>query len=156
VVFSKRPFAGPEQVFSYLGRYTHRVAISNHRILSVTDDCVTIATRDGATAAMTPHEFIRRFLNHVLPAGFVKIRHYGLLASTNVNTKLEVARRLLLAGSTESSTSTANDAHVDWKTLHEELTGVDLRVCTACGSRRIRSVPLVHRAQLHLAPRAPP
>ena len=142
VVYSKRPFAGPEQVYSYLGRYTHRVAISNHRILSVTDDSVTIATRGAATATMTPQQFIRRFLNHVLPAGFVKIRHYGLLASANVCTKLEVARRLLLADSTKSSTSKPYHADDDWKTLHEELTGVDPRVCPACGSRRIRALPL--------------
>ena len=70
VVYAKRPFAGAEQVYTYLGRYTHRIAISNHRILSVTHDSVTIATRDGATATMAPHVFIRRFLNHVLPKGF--------------------------------------------------------------------------------------
>jgi hypothetical protein len=68
----KQPFAGPEQVFKYLGRYTHRVGLSNKRLLDVTDEAVTIATRDGKTATMAPEAFIRRLLTHVLPKGYVK------------------------------------------------------------------------------------
>ena len=94
VVYAKRPFAGPDHVFAYLGRYTHRVAISNHRLLAVTDDAVTIATRDGQRATLPLSDFIRRFLLHVVPTGFVRIRHYGLWASGNVNTNLHAARQL--------------------------------------------------------------
>ncbi|HTP27539.1 MAG TPA: transposase, partial [Anaeromyxobacteraceae bacterium] len=97
VVYAKRPFAGPQQVFKYLGRYTHRVAISNHRLISLYEDDVRFSTKDGRKITLSAEEFIRRFLLHVLPNGFVKIRHYGLLASSNVRTKLEAARRHLKA-----------------------------------------------------------
>ncbi len=95
VVFAKKPFGGPEQVIRYLSRYTHRVAISNSRIVSQTDERVVIKTRGDATCTLSPEEFIRRFLLHVLPHGFRKIRHYGLLAPANVNTRLVAARRIL-------------------------------------------------------------
>ena len=95
VVFAKKPFGGPEQVIAYLSRYTHRVAISNSRIVSQDDERVVIKTRGDARCAMSPAEFIRRFLLHVLPSGFRKIRHYGLLAPANVNTRRAVAAALL-------------------------------------------------------------
>lgn len=95
VVYAKRPFAGAEQVFRYLGRYTHRVGLSDYRLLDVTDDAVTWKTRGDGTATVRPGEFIRRLLQHVLPKGFVKIRHVGLYAAGNVNTKLVRARELL-------------------------------------------------------------
>jgi hypothetical protein len=95
VVYAKRPFAGPGQVFSYLGRYTHRVAISNRRILAVEKDAVRIRTRGERSVTLTPDEFLRRFVLHVLPKGFVKIRHYGLLAPCHAATRLETARRIL-------------------------------------------------------------
>lgn len=97
VVYAKRPFAGPEQVFKYLGRYTHRVGISNHRLISFDEHGVCFRTKDGKQVVVSAQEFIRRFLLHVLPDGFVKIRHYGLLASGNVRTKLVDARRRLEA-----------------------------------------------------------
>ncbi len=78
-------------MFQYLGRYTHRVAISNQRIKAVDGGSVRFITRGGDTSTLTPDEFIRRFLLHVLPAGFVKIRHYGLLAPAKVSTALERA-----------------------------------------------------------------
>jgi len=87
IVYAKAPFAGPLQVLRYLGRYTHRVAISNSRILAVTDSKVTFAYRDRSDAdkrklmSLDPEEFIRRFLLHVLPRGFMKIRYYGFLAN---------------------------------------------------------------------------
>lgn len=136
VVYAKRPFAGPEQVFSYLGRYTHRVGISNQRLLEVTDDSVTIATRDGKKATMDPEEFIRRFLLHILPCGFVKIRHYGLMASSNVNTRLEIARRLL-PPSPEPSHDPAQQEPEDWRSMMLRLTGVDLTRCPVCGARLV-------------------
>ena len=95
LVFAKKPFGGPEQVIAYLSRYTHRVAISNSRIVSQDDERVVIKTRGDARSAMSPAEFIRRFLLHVLPTGFRKIRHYGLLAPANVNTRRAVAATLL-------------------------------------------------------------
>src|SRR5262249_31846430 len=102
-VYSKRAFGGAEQVYRYLGRYTHRVGIANSGLVDVSADTVTFRTKTGNPVTVTPVEFIRRFLLHVLPAGFVKVRHYGLLAPTNVNTKLEQARALLAAGGTPPS-----------------------------------------------------
>ena len=153
-----RPWTRPDQVFAYLGRYTHRVAISNHRLLAVTDDAVTIATRDDHTATMAPIEFIRRFLQHVVPTGFVRIRHYGLWASSNVHTKLPVARQRL-GGDEPAPTPDAGDAlpDADWRQLLAALTGIDLAVCPACGSRRLeRQRVLPQRPATPGAPRAPP
>ena len=87
VVYAKRPFAGPEQVLRYLGRYTHRIAISNARLVSLTDGVVRFRWKDYADRgrpkimALSVDEFLRRFLLHVLPRGFVRIRHFGLLAN---------------------------------------------------------------------------
>ncbi len=140
VVYAKRPFAGPDRVFAYLGRYTHRVAISNHRLLAVTDDAVTIATRDGQRATWPLSDFIRRFLLHVVPTGFVRIRHYGLWASGNVNTKLHAARQLV-APDDPARRPDRGDAPpaADWRQLLATLTGIDLHVCPACGRRALRS-----------------
>jgi hypothetical protein len=88
VVYAKQAFAGPEQVIEYLGRYTHKIAISNHRIANITNDAVSFSYKDyrdlGArkTMTLTPTEFIRRFSLHILPKGFVRIRHYGILSSS--------------------------------------------------------------------------
>jgi len=155
-VYAKRPFAGAEQVYAYLGRYTHRVAISHHRILAVTADSVTIGTRDGKTATMTPHEFIRRFLNHVLPKGFRKIRHYGLLASSNVHTKLEIARSLLRGSSTDAHAGRPLALAADWQDLYEKLTGIDIGICPACKSARLRRVPLAKQPSGNTGSRSPP
>ena len=103
MVYAKRPFAGPEQVLDYLGRYTHRIAISNQRLCSLDDDSVrfryTDYRRAGAsrkkTMTLTATEFIRRMLLHVLPPGFHRIRHYGFLANRNRQQKLTECRRLL-------------------------------------------------------------
>ena len=98
VVYAKRPFAGPEQVLDYLGRYTHRVAISNSRLLRVTDAEVRFRYKDYAhgnrrkVMRLGAHEFIRRFLLHILPSGFMRIRHYGLLANRTKRGKLAAAR----------------------------------------------------------------
>jgi hypothetical protein len=103
VVYAKPPFGGPEQVLAYLGRYTHRIAIANSRLVSMDDDRVAFRWRDyrngGRMKIMTldAHEFIRRFLLHTLPHGFHRIRHYGLLANGHRNAKLELCRRLLAA-----------------------------------------------------------
>jgi Putative transposase/Transposase zinc-binding domain len=101
VVHSKPPFGGPEQVLKYLARYTHRVAISNRRLLKVQEGCVTFRYKDYAdghchkTMTLEAVEFLRRFVQHVLPKGFLKIRHYGLLASRYRQDKLRRSRQLL-------------------------------------------------------------
>jgi hypothetical protein len=103
VVYAKPPFAGPEAVLAYLSRYTHRVAISNRRLLAFNETGVTFRykdyRRDGAerqqVMTLATDEFIRRFLIHVLPRGFHRIRHYGLLASSNHKDAMALARRLL-------------------------------------------------------------
>lgn len=98
--YTKRTFSGPLAVVRYLGRYTHRIAISNHRILSFNQDTVTFETKDyknnhqKKTITMKGTEFVRRFLMHILPKRFVKIRHYGLLANRNRKTKLALCRSL--------------------------------------------------------------
>jgi hypothetical protein len=97
VVYSKRPFGGPEQVIRYLSRYTHRVAISSSRLVSIDDDLVVFHTHGQRTCRLQPDEFIRRFLLHTLPHGFRKIRHYGLLAPSNVATRLPIAQRFAAA-----------------------------------------------------------
>src|SRR5262245_42882649 len=107
VVYAKRPFGGPEQVLKYLARYTHRVAISNGRLLELTDNEVTFSYKDYAagnsarTMSLKIREFARRFLLHVLPRGFVRIRYYGFLANGCRAKKLELCRRLLSASETE-------------------------------------------------------
>ena len=103
MVYCKPPFAGPEQVLGYLGRYTHRVAITNERICAIEEHEGTVAFSykdyaDGGCLkrlTLKADEFIRRFLLHVLPRGFVKIRHYGLLANNNRKAKIAIASRLL-------------------------------------------------------------
>jgi len=103
VVYCKDPFAGPEQVLRYLSRYTHRVAISNRRLVAADDGGVSFRCKDyridgpgrWKTMTLTPHEFIRRFLMHVLPKGFHRIRHYGLFANGNRAESIAKARELL-------------------------------------------------------------
>jgi hypothetical protein len=101
VVYAKPPFGGPAQVLDYLGRYTHRVAISNHRLVSCTDTEVRFRYRDYAhgnrrkVMTLASAEFIRRFLLHVLPSGFMRIRHYGILANHTKRAKLAAARTAL-------------------------------------------------------------
>jgi hypothetical protein len=105
VVNTKKPFAGPEQVLRYLSRYTHRVAISNRRLIWADDKAVAFRWKDyridgperWKTMTLSPHEFIRRFLLHVLPKGFHRIRHYGFLANGNRAANIARARELLAA-----------------------------------------------------------
>lgn len=102
VVCAKQPMPKVDHVLAYLGRYTHRVAISNSRLLNVTDDLVTISTKQGKTLTLAPTEFVRRFAQHVLPESFHKIRHYGLYsgAATRPDGKLTIARELVAPKST--------------------------------------------------------
>jgi hypothetical protein len=147
VVYTKAPFKKPDALFRYLGLYTHRVAISNHRILDVRDDHVVFRTRDKKICQLESLEFIRRFLLHVLPPGFVKIRHFGLYAAGNVNSKLAAARSVIevqcaLAGKTAVPVSdTPVGATLDWRDLFRTLTGIDLGSCPSCGCP-LASIPL--------------
>lgn len=155
VVYAKRPFGGPEQVFQYLGRYTHRVGISNHRLISFDGHDVCFRTKRGNTATVEGVEFLRRFLLHVLPTGFVKIRHYGLVSAANATTKLELARRLLMEH--DDAPASAQMPHPPlppaWRDLILALTGIDLRVCPACGARSVERHPLSHdRSHDHRPP----
>lgn len=132
VVYAKRPFGGAQQVFRYLGRYSHRVAISNRRLLSLEDSQVTFQWKDYADGykikemRLSAEEFLRRFLLHVLPKGFVRIRHYGLLASINVATKLALCRRLL------GQEAQPAPRCKSWVERVLEWTGQDPRRCPQC------------------------
>ncbi|HXM70415.1 MAG TPA: transposase, partial [Thermoanaerobaculia bacterium] len=150
VVYAKRPFAGPEAVLAYLSRYTHRVAISNRRLIALDESGVTFRfkdyRRDGAeryrTMTLAVDEFIRRFLLHVLPKGFHRIRHYGLLASAARKDNLARARELLAA---------PRPAEED-----DALEPSDYRPpCPCCGGRMI-VIETFERCSQPRAPPAPP
>jgi hypothetical protein len=135
VVYSKPPFAGPRKLLDYLGRYTHRVAISNHRILDCRDGQVRFSYRDRRDgdrrkiARLPAVEFLRRFLIHVLPDGFMRIRHYGLLANRGRRERLDHVRRLLGTRGPAAADSPPQTA-ADWMRL---LLGIDIDRCPACG-----------------------
>lgn len=141
VVYCKKPFAGTEQVLDYIGRYTHRIAISNHRIVDVKDGKVIFTYRDRRDGdilkemTLKAEEFIRRFLLHVLPDGYVRIRHFGFLA--NRLTKENIIRCWELIGASKKLPESAD------KTTQElmlELTGVDITVCPCCKEGTMRIV----------------
>jgi Putative transposase len=136
VVYAKEPFAGPRQVLRYLSRYTHRIAISNRRLVSADENGVTFKKdyRIGAparykTMTLATDEFIRRFLIHVLPKGFHRIRHYGLLANDNRSENIAHARELLGAPARPKETETPEAAL--------EQPGVLPQPCPSCGGRMI-------------------
>jgi hypothetical protein len=138
IAYVKRPFRKSSHVLQYLGRYTHRVAIANSRLVAVTDDQVTFRTKHGRAATLEPVEFLHRLLQHVLPPGFRKIRHAGLYASAQPGGLLDLARQAL--GDTKGK---APASPVTWLEQH-------MRVCPVCGG-------MLHRIRLEpTAPRAPP
>jgi hypothetical protein len=146
VVFVKPPFGGPGQVLKYLARYTHRVAISNRRLLSMEDDCVTFEYKDYAdgnkTKVMTLEatEFIRRFLLHILPSGFVRIRQFGFLANRARGRKLALCRALLGVPAAPENTTV----------IDREVTGVERerKQCPACKIGRMILIGIVPVARL--------
>lgn len=154
VVYCKPPFGDAQQTLAYLGRYAHRVALSNDRLVQLEDDQVTVAYRDRADGdrikqmTLDAFEFIRRFLWHVLPHQFIKIRHYGLLSTRNRQTKLKQAQQLL---GTAPSASEAEEP-VAWDTLLYRLTGVDPTICPHCGTGHM----IPKQILLPFAQRAPP
>jgi hypothetical protein len=141
VVYAKRPFAGPQQVLDYVGRYTHRVAISNNRLVSIDDGRVKFHWkdyRDGGqikTMDLDAEEFIRRFLLHVLPEGFQRIRYYGFLANSYRRKKLALCRHLLGMQPTGSIALAK-----DYRERYEELTGRSLLLCPQCRRGQMRVV----------------
>jgi hypothetical protein len=134
VVYSKPPFAGPAQVLEYVGRYTHRVAISNNRLVSLETGKVRFRWkdyRDGnrqKTMTLEAREFIRRFLIHVLPDGFHRIRYYGFLGNSHRAQKLALCRTLLRMAPSASSANPPDD----YRDRYEALTGLSLRQCPHC------------------------
>src|SRR5205807_2003268 len=128
LVYVKRPFGGAKRLFQYLGRYTHRVGLSNHRLVTVTPDAVTFRTKDGRTATLHPEEFLRRLLLHVLPSGFVKIRHSGLFASRQASTALPIAHCLLA----DRPPAVPSAAPSPWPSVLQRLTGIDVTRCPRC------------------------
>ena len=140
IVYAKRPFAGPEQVLAYLARYTHRVAITNHRLTAIEEGRVTLTWRDYRDGARTKpmtlaaDEFIRRFLLHVLPDGFQRIRHYGFLANGHRRAKLALIRKLLpavpAAATQTPSTSGQTGAAI-------EAEPPQAPPCPCCGGRMV-------------------
>jgi hypothetical protein len=139
VVYAKRPFGGPAHVLAYLGRYTHRIAVSNDRIVALRDGVVHLRYRDYADGSrqkilhLSADELLRRFCWHVLPAGFMRLRHFGLLANRHRRTKLAQVRTLLGAEPPPAARATASST----VEAIEALTGVDITRCPVCGEGRM-------------------
>lgn len=142
VVYSKEPFAGPEQVLKYIGRYTHKIAITNHRILSCNNGIVTFKWRDykdenkEKIMKLEVNEFIRRFLQHVLPPGYVRIRHFGFMANCAREKKLALIRSYL--GATKSLKPKSNT-----EDTIKAITGLDVNQCQHCGKGQRQTILVV-------------
>ncbi len=151
VVYAKRPFAGPHQVLTYVGRYTHRIAISNSRLVAMDGGQVSFRWKnyrqDGHRGTMTlaADEFIRRFLIHVLPDGFHRIRYFGFLCNRQRQSKLARCRELL--GMRQDEPADAVPClRPDYRALHLSLTGTSLTLCSACGHGTMVVVEVLARA----------
>lgn len=158
VVYIEPPFGRSTHVLQYLGRYTHRVGLSDHRLVSVSDDAVTFRTHGDATVTVPPLELMRRYLRHVLPQGLNKIRHVGLYAAAHVRKDLVKARQLLGPGDQREPTTTAATSAPpepeqveNWHELLGRLLGADPLACPKCDKGRL----LFETALLPTA-RAPP
>jgi len=146
-VYAKKPFGGPAQIIDYLSRYTHRIAISNHRIISLKNKQLTFSVKDYKhknakglpivkTLTLGVLEFIRRFLLHVLPRGFHRIRYYGILGIRNRQTKLKKVQQLL--------NYQAPPKHpLDWKKRLQQLTGIDPDACPFCQQRTLQPLGFI-------------
>jgi putative transposase/transposase-like zinc-binding protein len=150
VVYAKRPFAGPEQALDYVGRYTHRVAISNNRLLDIENDQVRFQWKDYRTGdqvktmTLSADEFIRRFLLHVLPNGFQRIRYYGFLGNRYRQEKLDQCRRLL--GMQMPDPHATSPPEQDYRDRYEDLTGCSLRQCPKCQRGRMVLVAILPKS----------
>jgi hypothetical protein len=160
-VYAKPPFAGPEAVLAYLARYTHRVAIANSRLLALDDRGVTFRYKDYRgdgraryrTMTLATDEFIRRFLLHVLPKGFHRIRHYGLLASGGCKANIARARELIAAAEPPAEPATAHDtAEADGTADADGTAAKRCPPCPCCGGRMV----IIEFFERGSAPRGPP
>jgi hypothetical protein len=144
VVYAKAPFGGPQHVLEYLGRYTHRVAISNRRILAIENGQVSFEWKDyrdgnpSKVMTLSADEFIRRFLQHVVPPGFQRIRYYGFLANCHRKAKLALCRQLLTTAASQLLPPPA-----DCRDFLAALATADLRVCPQCGKAILNRVTLL-------------
>lgn len=150
VVYAKRPFAGPDQVLQYLGRYTHRIALTNNRLVSLEDETVRFRYKDYACGnrrkvmALDAQEFIRRYLAHVLPKGFMRIRHYGLSGNRAKRHKLAQARTALNAPRPEPRPTAPETIEAFWLRIAQ----LDIHQCPHCASGPMRRIGvLLPRAQ---------
>ena len=156
VVYAKPPFGGPERVLEYLGRYTHRVAIANSRLVEFADGQVSFRWKDyrhesrQKVMRLVAAEFVRRFLLHALPPGFQRIRHYGLLANRNRELKLQRCRQLL---EVSAPAPVSADEPEDYRDRCQRLTGVSLWECPHCGRGRMICIETLQPTAL---PRGPP
>ena len=153
VVYAKPPFAGPHQVLDYVGRYTHRVAISNNRLQDIEASQVRFQWKDyrhksqQKTMTLSAEEFIRRFLLHALPDGFQRIRYYGLLGNRYRQQKLARCRQLLGMMPPKEALSESVPPK-DYRDLHQQLTGSSLRECPVCHRGRMLTIEMLaaHRS----------
>lgn len=161
VVYSKPPFGCPEQVLAYLARYTHRVAISNPRLVRLDGDQVSFTYKDyrqgGRVREMTlpAQDFIRRFLLHVLPESFVRIRYFGLLSNRHRKRNL-VRCRELLTGHSMAEVETTSVAPEDWRARLMRLTGRDPTICPVCERGHLRRVEDLPAVPFGFSGRSPP
>ena len=146
IAYAKRPFAGPQQVLEYLGRYTHRVAISNNRIISIDNGQITFTYRDRQrnneikNITLDANEFIRRFLLHVLPKGLMKIRYFGFLSHTNKKVQIPLIRKLI-----DPQATLPMKINESINEMMLRLTGIDISCCPQCKKGkmiRIRKLPI--------------
>ena len=157
VVYCKPPFAGPEQVLAYLARYTHRIAISNDRLIALADGHVTFRWKDRAqgnaprVATLEADVFLRRFLLHVLPARFLRIRHYGWLANSVRNRLLPRVRELLRPSPPAAPTPPPAEPET-WEATLLRLTGKDVTRCPHCGASGFLIVDTVPPATERFSP----
>ncbi len=149
VVYARRPFASPKTVVEYLGRYTHKTAISNHRLLDVNDQTVSFFYKDykdsgkKKVATLKGTEFLRRFASHILPPGFVRIRHYGFLASRNKAEQLNIAKK-------ELAEELWTKVRYSWIQIAKEKLNYDPAICPGCKRQTMEVVKLL------MPQRAPP
>jgi hypothetical protein len=158
VVYCKPPLKDPQKVMDYLGRYTHRVALSNDRLVKLEGHQVTFRWRDSADnnkiklLPLEAFEFIRRFLLHVLPDQFVKIRYYGILSHRSRKGKLLRCKRLLGVLTSEESKEVPKET---WEDLLTRITGVDPRVCPFCGKGKMVQKEILPACSVSLTDRMP-
>ena len=152
VVYAKRPFGGPQQVLDYLGRYTHRVAIANSRLINIDDAQVQFRWKDyrqpekSKLMTLDADEFIRRFLLHVLPSGFRRIRHFGFLANVHRSTRLATIRSLLAVPA-----PAADDRPGDYRIRYALLTGRSIDICPSCGGQMVE-IAIIARPHVRSSP----